>query len=210
MTTSSLNCVLSAYASNGLVDKAFETYDNFADYEITPNSDTFAYLMESLSVDATTLIPVNINHIMGKWENQTECIINQQKTDDYDEWKSSRLMAADVILLTMKDKGFLKTEQIIHEYIRLLCVFSETEKARDFITHILDSNDKKMEENSRISLETFVILSNSIGLSGQIESAFEVANLSQRAGYYNGLPKHIMTRLHQLKANAESDFSTVN
>ena len=57
MTTSSLNCILSAYASNGLVDKAFAIYDNFTELEIPPNEDTYAYLMESLSADAMALIP---------------------------------------------------------------------------------------------------------------------------------------------------------
>jgi pentatricopeptide repeat protein len=203
ISVNSLNCILSAYASNGLVDKAFETYDSFTDYEIIPNSDTFAYLMESLSVDANTLIPLNINDIMGKWEKEMDTIKDVQKDNDYIEWKSSRLMAADVILLTIEDKKIVKNEHIIHEYIRLLCAFKETEKAKDFITGILNSQEVGLGEDQMILLETFVILSSSCALNGQMESALEVVELSRRFGYCNGLPEYAMCRLNQLKTEAE-------
>ena len=200
MTTSSLNCVLSAYASNGLVDKAFAIYDHFTELEIPPNEDTYAYLMESLSVDAMTLIPQNATNITGEWDTEESSIPDSPiNGDDYEEWKTSRLVAADVILLTMEDHGFPRNSLIVHQYVRLLCAFGQMEKAKEYIDQIIEGNERGTE-GTIISLETFVVLANAFGLNKNMKSAFQTAFLSKRVGYKYGIPRYAMNRLRQLDA----------
>jgi len=197
-STSSLNSVLSAYAQIGRVDKAFKTYDDFDRFNCSVNQDTFEYLMESLVLDAYSATPICRVRQGGNGHKRIEYATQyQNRGGEYEEWMASLLDSGEVILTTAKERNVELSQHFLHNYIKLLCVAGEVDKAFDLLRELLHNEDG--ENSNCILMETFTLLSMSFARLGQKDKADTVTNMSLLAGYKNGLPSYALDRIETLK-----------
>jgi len=174
---------------------------------------------------------------------------SQDREGQYEEWMASHLDSADVILLIAKQHQQLRAEaeqsvegeevapplppieltpHLLHNYVTILCLAGEVDRATDLLRDILRENstdadgvdtnittpanananadDDNDEENisfssgwSDISLETFSLLASNLIRSGQMGKLNEVVDMCYSAGYKDGLPSHMTKRIEHLR-----------
>jgi hypothetical protein len=172
ITTASLNCIMSACAEGGLVDRTFATFDDFAEYNLDPDLETFSFFMESLSVDiATTLsrlpsLPKNASDESMALQEQ----LRQHKI-------AVQVEAADSVLEMMKETGLSPTasQYVLKYYTQIMCSSSDVEhlkKAHLFLQEACDAKDRVSTESISDLVKRYTIL-------GQCDTARVVASLAE-------------------------------
>jgi len=179
VTTAMLNCVLSAYAEWGLVDKVLDVFDEFNKLECYPNDDTFAFLMEAVAINITTAIETKTNA--------------ENKDDTWTPWISSQLDSVEVIIHTMYQMKCSWTHPMVYNYIRILCAIGESNKALIFLE---DINTQETSTCTNISLDTFTLLATSFALHDNRHGVNMTKELSQRHGH--SFPSYTSERIERL------------
>ena len=148
MTLSNFNVILSSCAHMGLIDRAFSTFDNFNQYNIIPNADTFAFLLENMAVnffynDNTDVIT---DETVGVVTQGIESIIHQ---------------------ITLIDPSYLTDKYVLHELVRLYSVI-DVEKAKKLVQRAYHTEPQGILKN------TYLVLAAEYVNRGNIEDAKEI------------------------------------
>ena len=195
ITTSSLNCILAACARIGLVDDAFSTFDEFDKKGITPNSDSFAYLLETLWKDLKNL---KSKPTTKRNEMRQEDVNSNEEASPF-KIPGSQLEAAEAILSMMKEQEIEHSPQTLHPYIGILNYFSQVEKAKECI---IDAVAKK---NMNIQLQTFEDMAMRYIRMGDAASANEVCDLMNKFANTtikrDVVPLHLREEIEKLAKN---------
>jgi len=151
ITLSSLNVLLSAAAELGDVDRTFATFDDFDLHEIEPNSDSYSFLLESLTMS-----------------------VNPQFKKDGEKRKADapgRIDAASAILSLMEEKGIPMCHHCTEQYVLLMHYVGRLDAATEFL---LDSLERGDPVNNRIIIN----MSKNNAAAGNIEVARLLATMT--------------------------------
>jgi hypothetical protein len=117
VSTGMLNCVLSATAERGDIDRMMATLDEFSRYNLELDSESFSFAMETLGK----------NLLRRKRKSASEEVTNRC------------LEAAAVYLNLMEENGIEPTRHIVREYVELLCFVGEVKTATRVVLDFLES-----------------------------------------------------------------------
>lgn len=115
VTVSSLNTILSGCAELGDPDRAFAMFEDFANFNLEPDEDTYSYMMESLS--KATGPERSLDHAAV----------------------AAYLKAAESLLDTMAEKSIKVNRHTLHFYIHTLGNLGETDAAQNAVFDALEA-----------------------------------------------------------------------
>eukprot|EP00978_Attheya_sp_CCMP212_P002177 scaffold4463_cov51-Attheya_sp.AAC.20 len=186
ITTASLNCIMSACAEGGLVDRTFATFDDFAEYRLEPDLDTFSFFMESLSVD----IASTLSRLPALPKNSSE-ELEAKKEQQRQHKIAVQVEAADFVLDMMKETGLSPTvsQYVLKYYTQIMCLSADVEHLKKAHIFMQEARDAK----HRVSMDSINDLVRRYTNLGQCDTAREVASL---AGNKNGdIPSFLLNNI---------------
>jgi pentatricopeptide repeat protein len=184
-TTSALNTIVAAFSDLGFSAKAMDIYHSFESLGCTPDEDTYSFLMDSIAMDVTTTIPPMIKGSRRRTKGIIEDV-------DMKSWLNTQIEAADAIFETATELGYGSNEHMTNAYVKILCAIGELDKAM----YLLDEKICNGENIPQASLG-MVALSNAE--LGDFEIVDDIISMGVQAGYRNGLSKHFLERIDNLK-----------
>mmetsp|Transcript_60412 Transcript_60412/g.72620 ORF Transcript_60412/g.72620 Transcript_60412/m.72620 type:complete len:909 (+) Transcript_60412:55-2781(+) len=135
ITTASLNCILCALGDTGLVDQAFTTFDDFAQYNIKPDDNSFSFLLKALCVDLETT-----NQDTSKQQNN-DVISTESANDNIDDIEPfdapAVIASIDSLFDMMTNLNIPKTHYHHHEHIRILTQLNELDLAKSVLKELI-------------------------------------------------------------------------
>ncbi len=215
-TTTALNCILSAYADLGLTEEACEVFTKFAAMDLTPNEDSFAFLMKAIAMNLMTALPAQ--NVMGG-------IVYGQEDGSDDgsghghEWVSRQVQAAEVLLQEGLGRD-VSNKNFNHWYVQVLSAAGLVDKAVKYVTDVVhksdsesgndnDNENENYNENDSgddealnvppLKLKSLALIALELAKVGDFEGVEGMIDLANAVGYEKGLPPHVHERIERLK-----------
>lgn len=167
-TVSALNCIMSAFADLGMIEKTYSVYEMFDYLKCEPNIDTFKFMMEAIHMNLSTAIPRSRKDVKIDSDGQ--------------EWIASQLNAAEVIMDVASDKGFGMDNQLVDVYVRILLDAGEVDKASVFVENVINDFLTR-KELPPISRGTFKAIAQEYSSVGNSANVNFIEHLYLNAGY---------------------------
>jgi pentatricopeptide repeat protein len=187
-TSAALNCILACYGQLGEVQKALETFDEFDHLGCQTTPETFEFIMEGIRENTTTAVPPFLHGIGTNY-------VGNENEDNFEEWRLSQLETAEVVLLTCLEQGHQVNMYMLNNYIQILCTAGELQKAKEFLSELIESEKEHVQE---FSPQCFSILALSYAQRGFRDETQEVINMCTEVGLSDHFPKHVMERIATL------------
>lgn len=195
-TSAALNCILACYGQLGEVQRALETFDEFGLLGCQTTPETFEFLMEAIKEDINTAIPPFLHGIGTNY-------VDNENEYDFEEWRQTQLETAEAILETCIEQGHPMNKYMLNSYIQILCTGDELEKAKQFLSELLESEEDLVQQ---FSPQCFSVLALSYAHRGLGADAQEVINMNSMVGLSDQLPKHVMERVARLQQKSKLSF----
>jgi len=189
ISTAILNCVLCACAEEGLVDRSFAVFDDFENFGLQPDVNSFSFLMEGLAVEVSQIYPIMI---LDPTTNQP--ILSSPIKQTHDDLQMY-LDSGEAVIMMMEEQGIERTRQVIHHYVSILSGVGELEKAKSVLRDAVDKDEW-------VFRESFEQLALQYARKGDRESALEVASMVTESGY-DEIPATLSSAIDHLLSNKE-------
>lgn len=170
----SMHVLLVGFGLKKDINAAFRVFEDLPTFELTPNGNTFEFLMEILYIDTKDRFPYHPGEPLP---------YNQQDVEDI-------LGAAQIILDSLEEAGAQKTRHFFHEHIRLLCALGLLKDAHLVFQEALSVGP--------VLVNSPFLLATRLAKNGDFESARAVVACSRAAGCGN------LARLDKLINNIET------
>lgn len=179
-STSSMNALMLGYGMKREINNAFRVFENLDSFNLTPDSNTFTFLMEILYMDTKDRFPYQ----PSKPEQQH----NPQDIEDV-------IGAAEIILDAMEEAGVKKTKLFYNEQIKLLCALRMLEDAGLVL-------EEAISTGTPVSNSALHLLATRFADLGEYEKAHAVAESSVAAGC--GDNSHLVNRINNIEKKREA------
>lgn len=153
-----MNVLLHSYGINRDLNNAFYVFEELPRFDLKPDANTFAFLMEALYVDIKSKSSYNPNLAQG----------NAPDMNDF-------IGASQIIIDAMEEAGVEKTMHVYSEHIRLLCTFGMLDDAKRLL-------EEAIATETPVPKGAIFLLGTKFVESGDFDSARAVAGLSVAAG----------------------------
>lgn len=188
ISTAILNCILCACAEEGLVDRSFAVFDDFENFGLQPDVNSFSFLMEGLAVEVSQIYPITI---LNPATNQPMLTSPSKQTHDD---RQMYLDSGEAVVMMMEEQGIERTRQVIHNYVSILSGVGELEKAKSVLRDAVDKDEW-------VPRESFEQLALQYAQKGDRESALEVSSMMTENGY-SEIPATLGTAIDTLLASS--------
>mmetsp|Transcript_20981 Transcript_20981/g.32006 ORF Transcript_20981/g.32006 Transcript_20981/m.32006 type:complete len:704 (+) Transcript_20981:94-2205(+) len=189
ISTAILNCILCACAEEGLADRSFAVFEDFENFGLQPDVNSFSFLMEGLAVQVSQIYPMMILDPTKDQPVLSSPI--KQAHDDIQMYLDS----SEAVIMTMEEQGIERTRQVIHHYVSILSGVGELEKAKSVLRDAVDKDEW-------VFRESFEQLALQYARKGDRESALEVASMVTENGY-DEIPATLSSAIDHLLSNQE-------
>eukprot|EP01083_Nonionella_stella_P001775 5085_1 len=181
-----MNCVMSAFADLGLVDRTCFVLQKFEELQLEPDENTFIFMMEALAMNLTTAIP------------PTRRGSSSLQTNGEENWITFQVEAADVLFEEAAERGMHANKNMCYFYVNVLLATGRCEKAKTFLEDTV-LNAEKNGEKAEIDVRPFSLVAVDFAKQGDFDQVEHVLNLAQAAGFKKGFPSHVSSRIDRLK-----------
>ena len=169
ITTASLNVIMAGCAGCGDAEGAFQTYSEFDKFNVTPNGDTFSFLVEALGTEMT-----------ASWADKLS-------KDDIER----NITAAHEVIATAEDHH-INSPELLHQYLRTLCAAGHLEETMETLKAAIQRND-------RVLMETFSLVAIRHAKAGDYSAASYVVNEMYANAGYGKMSSNVIGRIKNIK-----------
>mmetsp|Transcript_11057 Transcript_11057/g.16739 ORF Transcript_11057/g.16739 Transcript_11057/m.16739 type:complete len:702 (+) Transcript_11057:125-2230(+) len=185
-TAAAMNCVMSAFADLGLVDRTCFVFQKFEEFQLEPDENTFLFMMEALAMNLTTAIP------------PTRRGSSSVQTNGEDDWITFQVETADVLFEEAIQRGMHANKNMCYSYVQVLLATGRCEKAKTLLEDTV-LNAEKIGEKAEIDIRPFSLVAIDFAKQGDFDQVEYVLNLAQVAGFKKGFQSHVSSRIDRLK-----------
>lgn len=186
LSTSILNCLLSACAQEGLLDRSFAVFDQFEKFNLEPDEDTFAFLMESLTNEINQMRSILLI------DPKSQKVVCRNPTKHYDEDMQMYLESIDEIQGMLAERNLPQNRFFLHHYIGGFVGLGKVQQAITILEKAIDNNEV-------VLMKTFEHFALQCAYHGDEEMTSHVLSLIIKSGY-----KEIPMQISDAVKNAQT------